>query len=142
MCGRRSARSLLSRSSRRRAVGRWRLPHVVAGNALPLETRDEFAGNRVEIPEEVGERLRRRLFHREHLYVPTTDLQVVSVAFHRRIADEVVEVSVVPQRSRVDYGFVVVHQLAEEPKRLCLRQLREADVVELDLEGVRFVMQR
>ena len=39
----------------------------------------------MEIPEEVGERLRRRLFHREHLDVPTTDLQVVSVALHGRI---------------------------------------------------------
>src|SRR5580765_6023506 len=51
-------------------------PHFVAGDALPFETRDEFAGNRMEIPEEVGERLCRGLFHREHLDVPTTDLQV------------------------------------------------------------------
>ena len=117
-------------------------PHFVAGDALPFETRDEFAGNRMEIPEEVGERLRRRLFHREHLDVPTTDLQVVSVALHGRIGDEVVDVRVVTQGGRIDDRFVVVHQLAEEPKRLRLRQLGQPDVVELDLECVRLVMKR
>src|SRR5262245_23653131 len=72
----------------------------------------------------------------------TTDLQVVTVALDARIAHEVVDVSVVPQRGRVDHGFVVIHQFSEEPKCLRLRQLREPEVVELNLEGVCLVMQR
>jgi hypothetical protein len=114
--------------------------HLVARDALPFQARDELAGNRVKISEDVGECLCRRLLHREHLDVPSADLQVVSVALHCRIADEVVDMRVVPQRGGVDDGFVVVHQFAKEPKRPRLRQLCEPDVVQLNLERVRFVV--
>jgi hypothetical protein len=51
-------------------------------------------------------------------------------------------VRVVTQGGRIDDRFVVVDQLAEEPKRLRLRELGQPDVVELDLECIRLVMKR
>ena len=74
--------------------------HPIIGDALPFQAGDELAGHRVEVREQVGKRLARRLLHRQHLDELATDGQMVAVAFDRRVGDEVVQVRVVVERGR------------------------------------------
>ena len=97
-----------------------------ARQSLPFQAGDELPGQRQQIAEHVRERLRRRLLHRQHLDRVPPDDQVVAVALDGGVRDEVVEVRVVCQRRGRRARRVVVHQPAEEPERLGLRQPREA----------------
>ena len=92
-------------------------PHPVLPGTLPFETGDELAGDCVEVGEEVGERLVRRLLHREDLHKLRSDHQVVAMTVNGRVGDEVVEVrGRCVRHCRRQHRGVVVHQLPEEPK--------------------------
>ena len=116
--------------------------HPVAGNALPFEARDQLAGDLVQVLQQERERLARRLLHRQHLDEAVTDHQVVAMAVDGRVRHEVVEMCVVRQTGRVDGRWVVVHELPEEAKRVGLGEACEADVADLHLECLSFVVQR
>ena len=96
--------------------------HAVARDPLPFEAGDELAGNLVQVLQQERERLARRLLHREHLDDAVADQQMVAVAVDGGIGDEVVQMRVVREPRGIHDGRFVVHQLAEESKRLALAE--------------------
>lgn len=84
----------------------------VAPKALPLQARDELAGNFVQVPQEECEGLAWRLLHRQHPDLAIADEQVVPVALDRRVRHEVVQVRVVGQPRRVYHRWRVVDEAA------------------------------
>ena len=113
----------------------------VAAKALPLQARDELAGNFVQVPQQEREGLAWRLLHRQHPHLAITDEQMVPVALDRRVRHEVVQVRVVSQPCRVDHGLRVVDEAPEEPERLRLRQSDGPEIAHLNLERLRLVLQ-
>src|SRR4051794_19809778 len=59
--------------------------HPVAWDPLPFETRDELAGNFVQVLHQECEGLAWRLLRREHLDDVVADQQMVSVAIDRGV---------------------------------------------------------
>ena len=114
----------------------------VAPKALPLQARDELAGNLVQVPQEECEGLAWRLLHRQHPHLAIADQQMVPVALDRRVRHEVVQVRVVSQARRVDHCWRIVDEAPEEPERLRLRQPHGPEVAHLNLECLRLVVQR
>ena len=64
------------------------------------------------------------------------------MAVDGRIRDEVVEVRVVREPSRIDHCRRVVHQLPEEAEGVLLRESRRSELSDLHLERLRLVVQR
>ena len=75
-------------------------PHPVAREPLPLQARDQFSRDRVEVAEEERERLARRFLRGQHLDEAMADHEVIALALDRGIRDEVVEVRVVGEAAR------------------------------------------
>src|SRR3954468_6742248 len=103
-------------------------PDPFSRDSLPLETGNEFTRNRMELSEQVRERLRRRFLHRENLDLSMADLQTISVAFDGGIRHEIVHVRVVSQLCRVYDRFVVVDKFSEQSERVRFRQSFETDI--------------
>ncbi len=124
-------------------LARPKIPaHAIVRDALPFQAGNELARERIQILEQVRERLARRFLHGQDFDHRAADIEVGPVALHGRVRDEVVQMRVVLQGGAGDGRRCVVHEAPKESERVAFREARRPEALrELHLERSGGVME-
>ena len=100
------------------ALGLNQLAHGQRAFGLPFAPDNEIAGNALQAPQHMRNRLGRRLLERYDLDIIVIQAQVIALALQDRITGLIVDIAVIFEAYPLHFMRGVVEKVPQETKRL------------------------